>query len=548
MSKIEDKEKNKKQQNSGGVNPIVMGAALESHVQVHGEAASQMVQAYNGIRVDSKGRDLKHQGRSLKGISEYKVDPNNENLNLHQQAGFDAELIDEARKNKQAILQGKKTRTRTTDGIGQKNHPQYDHVTVDGNNKPIEGSGTQMKFKQSEANTPVNSNGKPVKGFSVIDQLANDESWDRYDGDVLIPKGEAAKAKLYAEKKAKALRKQAERLKREGKTELAKQKEQKAERYEEAGKRVKDSDVTYQEAMEARVSPKKFVVKEVLADSHVAGKEAAKGAIESAALISAVSNTVALARGDKELDEALKDLATDVAVSGASGYLVGASGSALKAVMHASKQQVVRDASRAAGEIVGAGIAIASSLKRYAEGKIDSTELVEELGEKGVGALTVSYTAATGTAFGAAVGSIILPGPGTAIGGFIGGYIGGMIGYTFSSYVYHGILETFKNEKIARERRQYLEELCDGMIRANTLYQIELQEFVERDAFERRAKIQDVFVRLDSSILNNNLYAFALAINDVGGFFGAKLPFGKPEEFYSDMDKNYADPSKPLVI
>lgn len=543
MSKTEE---DKKMQNDDTTNPIIMGAALESHVQLHGEAASQMVQAYKGIRVDSKGRDLNHQGRSLKEISEYKVNPKYKNQNLHQQAGFDAELLDEARKNKNAILEGKKTRTRTTDGIGKTNHPQYDHVAVDGNNKPIEGSGTQMKFKQSEANTLVNSNGKPVKGFSVIDQLAKDESWDRYDGDVLVPKGEAAKAKLYADKKAKLLRKQADQLKRDGKTKLAKKKEQEAERFEKAGKRVKDSDVTYQEAMEARISPQKFVVKEVLADSHIAGKEAAKGAIGSAALISAVSNTVAFVRGDKELDEAMKDLTTDVAVSGAAGYLVGASGSALKAVMHASEKQMVRNASRAAGEIVGAGIAIASSLKRFAEGKIDSAELVEELGEKGVGALTVSYTAAAGTGVGAALGSFLLPGPGTAIGGFIGGYIGGMIGYTFSSFVYHGILDTFKNEKIARERRQYLEELYDGMIRANTLYQIELQEFAERDAAIRKAKMQDIFSRLDNSILDNNLCIYTQAINDMGKFFGADLQFKTCNEFYNYMDTT--DPNEPLVI
>ena len=540
-TKCEDKEK-KEKKGIDVTNAIIMGAALESDVQLHGEAASQMVQAYNGVRVDSKGRDLNHKGRSLKAINKYKVasNPKVAETNIRQQTGFSAELIHEAKSNKEAILAGDPKRVRTTDGIGQTNHQQYDHITVDGNNKPIKGSGTQMKFLKSEANA------EDANGFKVINNLANDQSWDRYDGDILIPKGEAEKARLYAKKQAEKLRKQAERLKKDGKAELAKQKELKAERFEKAGKRVKDAKVTYDEAKEARLNPKRYVAKEVLADSHIAGKEAAKGAIGTAALLSTVSNTVALARGDKNLDEAMKDLATDVAVSGASGYLVGTSGSALKAVMHASENQLVRDASRAAGEIVGAGVAIVSSLKRYAEGKIDSVELVEELGEKGVGALTVSYTAAAGTGVGAAIGSFILPGPGTAIGGFIGGYIGGMIGYTFSSFVYHGILDTLKNEKIARERRMYLEELCDGMIRANTLYQIELQEFAERDAAMRKTKVQDIFNRLDNSILDNNLCDYTQAINDMGKFFGADLQFKTPKEFYNYMDTT--DPNEPLVI
>ena len=121
-----------------------------------------------------------------------------------------------------------------------------------------------------------------------------------------------------------------------------------------------------------------------------------------------------------------------------------------------------------------------------------------------------------------------------------------MIGYTFSSFVYHGILDIFKNEKIARERRQYLEELFDGMIRANTLYQIELQEFAERDAAIRKAKVQDIFSRLDNSILDNNLSVYTQAINDMGKFFGADLQFKTCNEFYNYMDTT--DPNEPLVI
>lgn len=541
MGNSEEKDNTKKSRNTDVADTIILGAALEQQIQRHGEAASQMIQAYNGMRVDSKGRDLNHKGRSLEGISKYKVNKDFADKNISQQTGFSAELAHEAKANKEAILKGDTKRVRTTDGIGDTNNPQYDHVNVDSKNRPIKGSGTQMKFLKSEVNT------EGAKGFNVIDNLAKDKSWDRYDGDILMPKGEAEKARLYAKKKADSLRKQADRLKKDGKIELAKQKEMEAERFEKAGQRVKDAKVTYDEAKEARLNPKKYVAKEVLADSHVAGKEAAKGAVQAAAVISVVSNSVAIARGDKDLDEALLDLSKDVAVSGAAGYLVGASGSALKAVMHASKNQLTRNASRAAGEIVGAGIAIASSLKRYAEGEIDSAELVEELGEKGVATLTVSYTAAAGTGVGATVGSFLLPGPGTAIGGFIGGYIGGMIGYTYSSFVYHGILETFKNEKIARERREYLEDLCDGMIRANTIYQLELQEFAERDASTRKAIIQDIFSRLDNSILNNNLCAYTQAVNNMSKkLFDTDLKFEKPEEFYYYMDTT--DPKDPLVI
>ena len=536
--KVKNKKKNQKKMDLG--NPIIIGAALEPLVQLYGEAASQIVQAYNGVRVDSKGRDLNYQGKSLKEISQSKVNKDYVDANLRQQSGFAAEQVHEARSNKKAILKGKKTRLRTTDGLGKTNHPKYDHVTVDEKNQPIKGTGQQMKFLTSEVNKPN------FEGFDVIEKIVRNKKWEKYDGDILIPKGEAKKARIYAQKKADSLRKQAERLKRDGKTELAAEKERLAQRYAEAGKRVKDSELTHKEAMEARKSPEKFVVKEVLSDSHVAGKEAAKGAMGAAALVSAVSNSIAIERGDKDYEEALKDLGKDIAVSGASAYLVGASGSALKAVMHASRNQFIRDSSGFAGQIVGAGIAIASSLKRYAEGTIDGVGLVEELGERGVASLFTGYMAVVGAGTGELVGSVLLPGPGTAIGGFIGGYVGGMIGHTFSSFVYHGILNTLANEKIAHERRQYLEELSEGMLRANTLYQIEIQEFAERDASTRRVQMQDIFVKLDNSIYEDNLVGYTQAVNDIGKYFGADLHYKTPEEFYDFMDRT--EPGVPLVI
>lgn len=48
------------------VNSTTIGMAQNQNVQKHGEAASQIIQAYKGTRYDSKGRNLNHQGRSLK--------------------------------------------------------------------------------------------------------------------------------------------------------------------------------------------------------------------------------------------------------------------------------------------------------------------------------------------------------------------------------------------------------------------------------------------------------------------------------------------------
>ncbi len=62
-------------------------------IQRQGESASQMIQAYKGIRVDSLGKDLNHKGRSLKRISNYKINDNYKATNIKQQSGFCAEHL-----------------------------------------------------------------------------------------------------------------------------------------------------------------------------------------------------------------------------------------------------------------------------------------------------------------------------------------------------------------------------------------------------------------------------------------------------------------------
>ncbi len=91
---------------------VGLGLMQDGLVQKHGEGASQIVQAYKGVRYDSAGNDIGHQGRNLKDISNYKVNDNHADANIKQQAGFSGELVKEARDNQEAILKGDTTRTR----------------------------------------------------------------------------------------------------------------------------------------------------------------------------------------------------------------------------------------------------------------------------------------------------------------------------------------------------------------------------------------------------------------------------------------------------
>ena len=164
----------KKKEDDKIINTTTIGVIQKELNQIYGEATSQIVQAYKGIRVDKFGDEIIHKGRSLKEINNYKINPKYESQNIKQQSGFSAELIEEARQNKEAILSGDKIRTRTTDGVGKTNDTQYDHIKIDENGNIIENTGTQMKFLK----VSITKNGE--KKYDVIDKLANNKEWNRY--------------------------------------------------------------------------------------------------------------------------------------------------------------------------------------------------------------------------------------------------------------------------------------------------------------------------------------------------------------------------------
>ncbi|MGV8154962.1 MAG: hypothetical protein ACLKAO_11800 [Alkaliphilus sp.] len=508
----------KKSKKKNSLNSTVIGVAQNELIQKHGEAASQSIQAYKGIRVDSSGVDLGHKGRSLKEISKYKINPGHKDSNIKQQSGFTAELIKESRDNKKAILSGDTTRTRTTDGIGRTNDQTHDHVQVDENNEPIIGSGSQMKMKgkHSTEKEIIASSEKTVKNMVS-------KKWEKYaDSPMDIPSEQVEPAKKFAREEAKKLRLASKNARAKGDLGKAKMLEEKAEKFETTEKNIRDAGVSSKDAINARLSPRKFVVKEVMLDSHNAGIEAGKGAAVLSGGISLVQNVIEVGCRKKPLDEAVKDVAVTTIKSSTVAYGTGAAGTAVKATMHASKKGAIRALGKtnAPTMMVTGLLEIGKSIHRFANGEIDEVELLQESGEKGTGMVAASY--------GAAMGTLILPGVGTIIGG--------MIGHTINSALYKETLLAFKNAKISAERRRELEKVNARAILEMKRYQ-KLIEAESKGDYARRTKLfAEVFEGLNNSIMNNNIDRFFENINMLGNEFGIKFQFESFDEFDDFME------------
>ncbi|MCD8089694.1 MAG: hypothetical protein LUD81_03565, partial [Clostridiales bacterium] len=496
---------------------IVVSAAQTELVQRYGEGASQIIQAYSGKRYDSAGNELSFEGRSLKQISNYSQgngDAAQQQKVVKSQAGFSAELIEEARENKEAILKGDKTRVRTTDGLGMTNDPVDDLVRVDENGVIIPGSGMQMKFYG------IDGKGR----YKVIENIVKNDKWKKYsDRPIGMPEEQYEGAVKYANEQAEALRKQALELKKRGKLVEASNKRKLAESYEKAGKQVVKSKAATAEAIEARLNPEKFVVKEIAKDANTAGIAAAKGAFVISGSMSIGQNIYKVAVGEKTPEEAVKDVADTTAKSGIVAYGMGAVGTALKTAMHSSENDVIRKLGTTSFPTMAAAAVVETgkSLTQYAKGEIDEIELLEQLGEKGTGIIASSYAATVGAAFGGTIGSAV-PIVGTAAGTVVGGFVGSMVGYTASSVLYEGTLEAFKCEKISRERREVIEEISKQAKAENERYCKLLVECSKKGTAARNKEFGGYLNMAAKGILENNPDKFIYSINKVGSLFNIK--------------------------
>lgn len=511
----------KKKKDNNIINITTFGMAQKKLNQVYGEMTSQIKQAYNGIRVDEFGDKVIHKGRSLKGISNYKINKEYETKNIKQQSGFSAELIEEARQNKEAILLGSKVRTRTTDGIGKTNDSQYDHIKIDENGDIIKGSGTQMKFLKVSV-----KNGKVE--YDVIDKLANNKEWNRYDTKVSIPKDHYEGALEYANSKYEKNIELYKKALEKGKVEIAQKYKQRAEDYKTAGKRIVSSKVTEKEAIEARKNPDKFVAKEILSDVHNAGKNAAKAGMLVGGSISIAQNLYAVVKEEKDMGEAIKDIVTTTVKSGVISYTVGSSGTYIKSIMHSSESQLIRRLGTTSIPtlIVTGTIEVGKSIKRYACGEINEKELLEELGKKGVGMIAAGYCASSGAVVGATIGSVV-----PIIGTSIGGFVGGILGYNISGILYKEALGALKAEELSYERRLVIEKLAEQAIEENIRYKEMFIRFSKEQLMNREERINESFYKLNEGILENNIDKCISSINDIGKIFGYDLKFKSMQEF-----------------
>ena len=452
--------------------------------------------------------------RGLSKIADSKVHPDYEYQNIHQQAGFSAEVKSVVRQNAEARIQGDTSRTMRTDDLGRVNDPLYDSVKLDEQEAIIDGTGTQIKFLGYSEGDPFNE-GSATRAFQ---KLMSDKFAKYHEHHVLIevPKDQYEGLLAEADKKIQALHQQ---LARVTDPEARDHLEIQLDRAEAIRQNTRQSVVTSNEVVFAREHPYLSTAQDMGQIIHSAGMQAAEfGAIIGGSM-AVVQQTVALLKGESIGKEAAINIGKSTIKRAGQSYVVGAGGTLLKGIMEQASSASLRGASRTGlpQAMVQVGIASSQVLYRYCTGQIDGHTCVQELSLQSANMLSASLFAG--------IGQVVIPIP------IVGGMLGAMAGYSISSAMFGMLQQAFKEEGIAIDRRQELEVACIQYVAQMKAYREQFESAINTYFSHEKEQFKQAFIGMQEGIQVNDTQWVLDMGNRIIAHFGGIVTYKNQMEF-----------------
>ncbi|MCQ2939762.1 hypothetical protein JT055_00790 [Helicobacter pylori] len=408
----------------------------------------------------------------LEEISKRNINPKYSNQNINQQAGYSAEIKEQARVNEHNILAGKRERIVQYDNLSseqkaqvkklfpnyatpKKNHEIVDYVGVDKKGNVIPGTLTQSKF--------VGRNGEEC--FKKL--LSKDyEKYFENGVKMKIARNHYGDFQRAVNTRIESLESQIAKQKGLGNFQKAAILEEKLQKCKTIKAHTRPASATKAEAIETRLNPNLSTAKDVARVSHQAGMNAAQtGALISGA-ISTITNIYECVANGKDPVKALKHTAIATLKGGALSYGSAFASSSFGGLMQSSANKVIQSLGKGSvpAMIVGACVANATVLTRYFSGKIDRVELCKQL-------VKANTTLVSSGAM-AVAGQALIPIP--VVGMLVGGFVGAILSETFFN-----ILNS-ERVKLARQRRVEIERECHEFIKLSEAYQNQFKEVFEQ--------------------------------------------------------------------
>ncbi|WP_367701656.1 DUF456 domain-containing protein [Helicobacter pylori] len=468
----------------------------------------------------------------LEEISKRKINPNYINQNINQQAGYSAEIKEQAHVNANNILAGKRERVRQYDDLSNeqkaqigerfpdyatpnKNHELVDYVRVDRNGNVIPGTLTQSKF--------VGRNG--AECFEKF--LSKDyEKYLKNGMKMEIPKDFFGDFQKEANIKIKSLESQIAKQKELGYFQKADILERRLQKCKTIKAHTRPASITKKEAIEARLNPNLSTAKDVANLSHQAGMNAAQTGAFISGGVSLVTNIYECVVNGKDPIKAFKHTTIATLKGGALSYGRAFASSSLGGLMQSSTNKIIQSLGKGSipTVIVSVVATNATILGRYISGKIDKAELPKRLGKANATLISSGAMAVAGQA--------LIPIP------VVGMLIGSFVGAVLSETCFNALLKAREESKLARQRRIEIEKECCEIIKLLEAYQNQFKEVFEQYFHETTKFFNQSFDELERA-----LYALdadlAIGVNNKSReWLGQKALFDNKQEGWELITSN----------
>ncbi|GAA9600880.1 hypothetical protein HpHA7_06650 [Helicobacter pylori] len=468
----------------------------------------------------------------LEEISKRKINPNYIKQNIHQQAGYSAEIKEQAHVNAHNILAGKRGRVRQYDDLssGQKsqigerfpdyatpnkNHELVDYVRVDEKGNVISNTLTQSKF--------VGRNG--AECFEKF--LSKDyEKYFENGMKMEIPKDFFGDFQKEANIKIKSLESKIAKQKSFGNFQKAANLEERLQKCKTIKANIRPARITKKEAIEARLKPKLSTAKDVANLSHQAGMNAAQTGACIGGFVSLVTNVYECVVNGKDPKKAIKHTLVATAKGGAISYCSAFASSSLGGLMQSSANKIIQSLGKGSvpAMIVSVVATNATILGRYISGKIDEAELLKQLGKANTTLISSVAMAVAGQA--------LIPIP------VVGALIGGFVGAVLSETCLNSLLKAREEAKLARQRRIEIEKECREIIKLLKAYQNHFKEVFEQYFHETTKFFNQSFNELERALYAGDA-DLAIAVNNKPReWLGQKALFDNKQEGWELITSN----------
>lgn len=501
------KDREKKQKYNNITDLTIMGSTAEESA-LHASANREHFSAWD----------------RLEEISKRKINPNYTKQNINQQAGYSAEIKEQAHVNAHNILAGKRERIVQYDNLSSeqkaqvkklfpnyatpsKNHELVDYISVDEKGNVIPGTAVQSKF--------VGRNGEEC--FKKL--LSKDyEKYFENGAKMKIARNHYGDFQRAVNTRIKSLESQIAKQKGLGDFQKAAHLEEKLQKCKTIKAHTRPASATKAEAIEARLNPKLSTAKDVASISHQAGMNAAQTGALIGGGVSAITNIYECIANGKDPMKAIKHTAIATLKGGALSYGSAFASSSLEGLMQSSANKIIQSLGKGSlpAMFVGACVANATVLTRYFSGKIDKTELLKQPGKA-----NTTLVSSGAMAF---AGQVLIPIP------VVGALVGGFVGAILSETCFNAFLKAREEAKLARQRRIEIEKECREIIKQLEAYQNQFKEVFEKYFHETTKFFNQSFNELERASYAGDA-DLAIAVNNKSReWLGQKALFDNKQE------------------